>query len=53
MWRYERFMSTLNIYVLNCAYPEGSLIEAYTTEKAINYCTSYIWDGRVIGLPVP
>jgi hypothetical protein len=42
MWTYERFMSTLNKYVHNCAYPEGSMIEAYTTEEAINYCTTYI-----------
>ena len=42
MWTYERFMSTLNRYVLNRAYPEGSLVEAYTTEEAVNYCTKYI-----------
>ena len=53
MWTYERFMSTLNRYVLNCAYPEGSMIEAYTTEEAVNCCTRYIQDGSVIGLPVP
>jgi hypothetical protein len=46
-------MSTLNRYVLNCAYPEGSMIEAYTTEEAIRYCTKYIQDGNVIGLPIP
>jgi hypothetical protein len=49
---YERFMSTLNRYVLNYAQPEGSMIEAYTIEEAVNYCTRYIRDGRVIGLPV-
>jgi hypothetical protein len=52
MWTYKRFMLTLNKYVHNCAYPEGSMIEAYTTEEAINYCTTYIWDANVIGLPV-
>jgi hypothetical protein len=36
MWTYERFMSTPNRYVLNRAYPEGSMIEAYTTEESIN-----------------
>ena len=50
---YERFMLTLNRYVLNCAYPEGSMIEAYTTEEVVNCCTKYIRDGRAIGLPVP
>jgi hypothetical protein len=50
---YEQFMSTLNKYVLNGAYPEGSMIEAYTIEEAVNCCTRYIQDGRAIGLPVP
>jgi hypothetical protein len=52
MWTYERFMSTLNTYVHNRAYPEGSMIEAYMTEEAINWCMRYIRDGRAIGLPV-
>ena len=43
MWTYEQFMSTLNRYVLNHAYPEGSMIEAYTTKEAVNCCTRYIW----------
>ena len=33
MWTYERFMSILNRYVLNRAYPEGSMIEGYSTEE--------------------
>jgi hypothetical protein len=49
---YERFMLTLNWYVLNHAYPKGSMIEAYTTEEAINCCTKYIQDGNAIGLPI-
>ena len=28
------------------------MIEAYTTEEAINCCTKYIRDGNAIGLPV-
>jgi hypothetical protein len=52
MWMYEQFMSTLNRYVLNRAHPEGSMIEAYTTEEVVNCCTRYIKDRRVIGLPV-
>jgi hypothetical protein len=47
MWTYERFMSTLNRYVLNRAHPEGSMIE-----EAVNCCTRYIRDGRAIGLPI-
>jgi len=53
MWTYERFMSTLNRYVHNRAYPEGSMIEAYTTEEAVNCCMKYIRDVNAIGLPVP
>jgi hypothetical protein len=39
---YEQFMLTLNRYVLNRASPEGSMIEAYTTEEAVNCYTKYI-----------
>jgi len=53
MWTYEWFMSTLNRYVLKHAYPKSSMVEAYTTNEAINCCTKYIQDGRAIGLPVP
>jgi hypothetical protein len=28
------------------------MIEAYTTEEAVNCCMKYIRDGRAIGLPV-
>jgi hypothetical protein len=52
MWTYEWFMSVLNRYVLNRAHPKSSMIEAYTTEEAMNCCTKYIRDVRVIGLPV-
>jgi hypothetical protein len=45
-------MSTLNRYVLNHAHLEGSMIEAYTTEEAVNCCTRYIRDGRAIGMPI-
>ena len=38
MWAYEHFMSTLNRYVLNRAYPEGSMIEAYCTEEVVECC---------------
>ena len=46
MWTYERFMLALNIYVLNRAHLEGSMIEAYTTEEAINYCARNIVDSH-------
>jgi hypothetical protein len=49
MWTYEWFMSTLNRYVLNRAHLEGSMIEAYTIEEAVNCCTRYIKDGGRLG----
>ncbi|WVZ94675.1 hypothetical protein U9M48_040540, partial [Paspalum notatum var. saurae] len=51
MWAYERFMSTLNRYVLNRAYPEGSMIEAYYTEEVVECCKDYLFDKKGIGLP--
>jgi hypothetical protein len=53
MWTYERFMSILNRYVLNRAYPEGSMIEGYSTEETIECCLGYLKDEIGIGLPVP
>ena len=42
-------MLTLNRYVHNRAYLEGSMIEAYTTEEAMNWCMKYLRDGKAIG----
>ena len=46
-------MSILNRYVLNHAYPEGSMIEGYSTKKIIKCCLDYLNDKISIGLPVP
>jgi hypothetical protein len=48
MLSYERFISTLNRYIHNHAYPKGSMIEAYTTEESVNWCMRYIKDARAI-----
>ncbi|WVZ75912.1 hypothetical protein U9M48_023930 [Paspalum notatum var. saurae] len=50
MWAYERFMSTLNRYFLNRAYPEGCMIEAYCTEEVVECCKDYLVDKKGIGL---
>jgi hypothetical protein len=39
-------------YVRNCAHPEGSMIEGYTTEDVIECCIDYIKDGNPIGVPI-
>jgi hypothetical protein len=55
MRMYERFMSILNGYVSNRAHLEGSMIEAYTTEEAIEsgglLCNKCLKDQVAIGLP--
>jgi len=50
MWTYEHFMSILNRYILNRAYPEGSMIEGYSTEEVIECCLGYLNDKVSIGL---
>ncbi|XP_052152536.1 uncharacterized protein LOC127770769 [Oryza glaberrima] len=52
MWTYERYMSILKGYVRNRAHPEGSMIEGYTTEEAVECCMDYIKDANAIGIPV-
>jgi hypothetical protein len=42
MWSYERFMSVLSRYVHNRAYPEGSMIEGYSTEEVIECYQEYL-----------
>jgi hypothetical protein len=41
IWTYECIVSILNRYILNRAYPEGSMIEGYSTDKIIKYCPGY------------
>ena len=53
MWTYERFMSILSRYVLNCAHPKGSMIEGYNTKEVIEYCLGYLKDNVSLGLPIP
>ena len=42
MWSYEWFMLVLSRYVHNQAYPEGSMIEGYSTEEVIECCQEHI-----------
>jgi hypothetical protein len=53
MWTYECFISILKLYIRNRAYPKGSTIEGYSTEKIIECCLGYLKDKAGIGLPVP
>jgi hypothetical protein len=35
MYQYEHYMSIIMGCVCNCAHPEGSMIEGYTTEEVL------------------
>jgi hypothetical protein len=50
---YERYLTVLKSYVQNRAYPEGSIMEGYTTKKVVECYTDYIKDEKWIGLPIP
>ncbi len=51
MWPFERYMGILKSYVRNRAKPEGSIIEGYTTEEAIEFCIDYMAEIDPIGVP--
>jgi hypothetical protein len=42
MFPYEQFLIVLKAYVQNCAHPKGSIMEGYTTEEVVKYCTDYV-----------
>jgi hypothetical protein len=53
MFLYERFLAVLKAYVQNCAHPEGSIMEGYTTEEVVECCADYVKDEKQTGLPIP
>jgi hypothetical protein len=46
-------VAVLKFYVRNRAYPEGSIMEGYTTEEVVECCTYYVKYRKRIGLPIP
>jgi hypothetical protein len=50
---YEWFLTVLKVYVRNRAHPDGSIMEAYTTEEVGECCTDYVKDRKWIGLHIP
>jgi hypothetical protein len=52
MYPNECHMVVIKVYVHNCAHPEGSMIEGYTTEEVIECCTDYMKHGNPIGVLV-
>jgi hypothetical protein len=53
MFPYERYLTVLKSYAWNCAHPDGSIMEGYTTEEVIECCTDYVKDVKRICLPIP
>ncbi|XP_066159865.1 uncharacterized protein [Oryza sativa Japonica Group] len=51
MWPFERYIGILKSYVRNRAKPEGSIIEGYMTEEAIEFCIDYMAETDPIGVP--
>jgi len=39
MYPMERYMKSLKTYVWNMARPEGSMVEGYTMDEVIKFCT--------------
>jgi hypothetical protein len=52
MYPYKHHMVVMEVYVCNCAHPEGSMIEGYTTEEVVECYIDYIKDGKPIGVLV-
>jgi hypothetical protein len=50
MYPYKRHMVVMKGYVCNCAHPEGSMTEGYTTEEVVECYIDYIKDGKLIGV---
>ncbi|XP_078167222.1 uncharacterized protein LOC144561985 [Carex rostrata] len=51
MYPFERFMGILKSYVRNRHRPEGSIVEGYSTEEVIEFCTNYMTGVGPIGIP--
>jgi hypothetical protein len=47
MFPFERLMKVFRRYVRNRFRPEGSMVEGWTTEEAIEFCTYYMDINRV------
>lgn len=51
MYPFERYMKVLKGYVRNRNRPEGCIVESYIVEEAIEFCSEYLHDVKVIGIP--
>jgi hypothetical protein len=51
MYEYERFNSILKSFIGNWAYPEGSMVQGYCTEEAVELALNYTDPSNPIGVP--
>jgi hypothetical protein len=51
MYAYERFNGILKSFVRNRAYPEGSMVQGYCTEEAVEWVLNYADPSNPIGVP--
>ncbi|WVZ75356.1 hypothetical protein U9M48_023416, partial [Paspalum notatum var. saurae] len=48
----KRYMAVLKKYVRNRSRPEGCIAKGYGTEEVIEFCTDYIDEFKLIGVPL-
>jgi hypothetical protein len=51
MYAYERFNDILKSFVRNWAYPEGSKVQGYCMEEAVEWALNYTDPSKPIGVP--
>jgi hypothetical protein len=51
MYAYERFNNILKSFVRNRAYPEGSMVQGYCTEEAVEWVLNYADPSNPIDVP--
>jgi hypothetical protein len=51
MYAYERFSGILKSFVSNQAFPEGSMVQGYCTEEAVEWALNYVDLSNPIGVP--
>jgi hypothetical protein len=51
MYAYERFNGILKSFIRNQAYPEGSMVQGYCIEEAVEWALNYADSSNPIGVP--
>ncbi|KAL9660709.1 hypothetical protein QQ045_025526 [Rhodiola kirilowii] len=53
MYPFERYMKIIKGYVRNRNRPEGSVVEGYIAEDAIEFCTNFLGNTSPVGISKP